>query len=196
MRSSKKFAAEQIGSGVRSRKEVPESDRWDLSKLYASDAEWEKDLERYRASAEKIPSFKGTLGASAEALATALGFLRDFGRLEDRLAAYAALRESEDQGLSSARDRIARFTMAAALAQTAWSYFDPEIQAIADDRMAEFLAHAGLAEFEIWLRRLLRFKPHVLSEKEERLKEIAKYIDTVESAFPNSIIIGANYYNQ
>lgn len=31
------------------------------------------------------------------------------------------------------------------------------------------------------------------SEKEERLREIAKYIDTVESAFPNSIIIGANY---
>lgn len=30
-------------------------------------------------------------------------------------------------------------------------------------------------------------------EKEERLREIAEYIDTVESAFPNSIILGANY---
>lgn len=31
------------------------------------------------------------------------------------------------------------------------------------------------------------------TEKEERLKEIARYIDTVEAAFPNSIILGANY---
>lgn len=30
-------------------------------------------------------------------------------------------------------------------------------------------------------------------EKEKRLKEIAQYIDTVEAAFPNSIILGANY---
>ena len=30
-------------------------------------------------------------------------------------------------------------------------------------------------------------------EKKSRLKEIAQYIDTVEAAFPNSIILGANY---
>lgn len=31
-------------------------------------------------------------------------------------------------------------------------------------------------------------------KKEKRLKEIAHYIDTVEAAFPNSIILGANYH--
>jgi len=31
-------------------------------------------------------------------------------------------------------------------------------------------------------------------KKEKRLKEIARYIDTVEAAFPNSIILGANYH--
>ena len=30
-------------------------------------------------------------------------------------------------------------------------------------------------------------------EKDQRLKEIAQYIDTVEAAFPNSVILGANY---
>jgi oligoendopeptidase F len=169
MHSSKKFVAEQAGAGVRSRKDIPESDRWNLTKLYTGDAEWEKDLERYRGLAERIPSFKGTLGGSVEALAAALAFVRDFGKLEDRLGAYAALRESEDQGLSAARGSSARFTMAAASAQAAWSYFDPEIQAIVDERMAEFLTRPALAEFAIWLRKLLRFKPHVLGEKEEWL---------------------------
>jgi oligoendopeptidase F len=172
------------GSTLRTRQDVPASDCWDLSKLYGDDAAWEKALERYRDLQGKIPSFKGTLGQGAETLAAALCFLRDFGVLEERLAAYASLREAEDQGLAAARDRSARLMMTQAEAQTAWSYFDPEIQAIPDDRMASYLAHPALAEFAIWLRKLLRFRPHILSEKEERL--LAMQIEanqTVSNAF-------------
>ena len=169
MRSMPCLAIDGAETGTRPRKDVPASDQWDLSKLYATDGAWEADLERYRVLREKIPLWKGTLGQSAESLAAALTFLRDFGMVEERLAAYAALRESEDQGLSAARDRTARFMMTQAEAQAMWSYFDPEIQAISDERMAEFVKHPALAEFAIWLAKVLRFKPHVLSEKEERL---------------------------
>jgi len=157
------------GRALRSRKDVPLADRWDLTKIYPDDGAWEEDLERHRALRAKMPSFRGTLVQSPERLAAALVFLREFGLLEERLAAYAALREAEDQGLSTARDRNARFVMSQAEAQAAWSYFDPEIQAIPDERMAEFLKHPVLAEFTIWLCKLRRFKPHVLGEKEERL---------------------------
>ena len=180
MHSTKTDVAEQAGAHLRARRDVPASDCWDLSKLYANDAAWEEDLDRYRALAERIPSFRGTLGESGPKLAAALTFVRDFGLLEDRLGAYAALRESEDQGLSAARDRSARFTMAAAAAAAAWSYFDPEIQAIPDERMAAFLSEPALAEFAVWLRKLLRGKPHVLTEKEERL--LALQIESNQTA--------------
>ncbi len=181
MRSPSLFAPEPgSGSTLRSRADVSDADRWDLSKLYANDAAWERDLESYRAMSERIPSFRGTLGKDAESLAVALGFLRDFGKVEERLAAYANLREAEDQGLSEARDRSARFIMTQAEAQAAWSYLDPEIQAIPDERMAGFLAHPALAEFAIWLRKVLRFRPHVLSEKEERL--LAMQIEANQTA--------------
>jgi oligoendopeptidase F len=169
MRRLKLNSERQASGGLRSRKDVPASDCWDLTKLYASEADWEKDLDSYRKLAERIPSFRGTLGASVESLVAALAFARDLGLLEERLGAYAALREAEDQGLSAARDRSARFTMAAAAAQALWSYFEPEIQAIPGERMAGFLRHPATSEFVIWLRKLLRFKPHVLSEREERL---------------------------
>jgi len=164
------FSASQgSGSGLRLRQDVPQAECWDLSKLYGDDAAWEKDLERYRGLSQKISSFKGTLGQGAASLAAALSFLRDFGVLEERLAAYASLREAEDQGLSLARDRSARFMRNQAEAQTAWSYLDPEIQAIPEDRVVIFLGDPALAEFTVWLRKVLRFRPHVLSEKEERL---------------------------
>lgn len=180
MRSMQSLAIDGGEMGTRPRKDVPISDQWDLTKLYPTEAVWEADLERYRGMREKIQSWKGTLAGSAEALAHALAFLRDFGMIEDKLAAYAALRESEDQGLSSARDRSARFMRTQAEAQAAWSYLDPEIQAIPDARMAEFLKHPALADFAIWLRKVLRFKPHVLSEKEERL--LAMQIESTQTA--------------
>jgi oligoendopeptidase F len=170
MRSTPQFAADSAhAAGPRPRKDVPASDQWDLGKLYASESLWEQDLERYGKLREKIPSFKGTLAASAESLAAALAFARDLGLLEERLSAYAALRESEDQGLSTSRDRISRYTMAQAETQATWSYLEPEILTLAENRMAEFLQNPVLSEFATWLRKLLRFKPHVLSEKEERL---------------------------
>ena len=167
MRSLTHLSPDHVsGSSLRSRKEVPAAECWDLSKLYADDVAWENELERYRGLSQKIPSFKGTLGQSAASLAAALAFLRDFGMLEERLAAYASLREAEDQGLSTARDRSARFMRKQAEAQAAWSYLDPEIQAIPADRMAAFLGDPALAEFKVWLHKVLRFRPHVLSEKE------------------------------
>jgi oligoendopeptidase F len=180
MHSMQCLAIDGGETGVRPRKDVPVSDQWDLSKLYATEAAWEADLEKYRGMREKIPSWKGNLGRSAEALAAALTFLRDFGMLEDKLAAYAALRESEDQGSSAARDRTARFTRTQAEAQASWSYLDPELQAIPDERMVGFMKEPALAEFSIWLRKLLRFKPHVLTEKEERL--LAMQIESNQTA--------------
>jgi oligoendopeptidase F len=180
MRSMQCLAIDGGEIGVRPRKDVPASDQWDLTKLYATEAAWEADLERYRGMREKIATWKGNLGRSAEALAAALTFLREFGLIEDKLAAYAALRESEDQGLSASRDRTARFMRTQAEAQAAWSYLDPELQAIPDERMVQFLKDPGLAEFAIWLRKLLRFKPHVLSEKEERL--LAMQIESNQTA--------------
>jgi oligoendopeptidase F len=62
-----------------------------------------------------------------------------------------------------------RFLIAQAEAQTALAWANPEIQAIPDTLMRDFLADERFAEYRILLRRILRWKPYVLSEKEERI---------------------------
>jgi oligoendopeptidase F len=49
------------------------------------------------------------------------------------------------------------------------SFLSPEIQAIPDDLFAKFLDDPSLTEWRIALRKIRRMKPHVLSEREERL---------------------------
>ena len=61
----------------------------------------------------------------------------------------------------------------ASRAEAEKSYITPEIQAIPDAAMEQFLADETLAEFAISLRKLLRFKPHVLAEEQERMLAFA-----------------------
>jgi len=151
------------------RSEIAVSDTWDLSKLFANDEEWNKELLEFEKMIEKIPSFQGTLGKSADHLADYMDFSRDMGILGERLGSYAFLRQSEDEGATDARTMVGKITMigARASAESAWD--NPEILAIPQSDMDVFITHNRLADYKIFLQRLLRYKPHILSDKEERI---------------------------
>ncbi|MDR2741575.1 MAG: oligoendopeptidase F [Treponema sp.] len=156
-------------SRIPARSELKIEDTWDLSKLYPGDEDWGKDLEKYEKLGAEINRFRGTLGRSAESLADYLDFVRDLGLLEERLGSYSGLRQTEDEGDNAARTMSGRFAMAAAAVNAAASWDAPEIQAISETVMTAFLTHPRLSEYGIYLKKLLRHKPYILSEKEERI---------------------------
>jgi oligoendopeptidase F len=149
------------------RKDVPKEHRWDLSKLYPSDAEWEKGLALYKNMAAKTESFKGTLAESPAKLKSCLDFMTELGMLEEKLGYYAHLRQSEDGGDSVTQDMYGRSVQAAVQANAAAGYINPEILAIPADKMEAFIK--SLPEYKIPLSKLVRNRPHVLSEAEEKL---------------------------
>jgi oligoendopeptidase F len=154
---------------IPARSEAKIEDTWDLSGLYSDDKDWARGLERYEALAKRLPDFRDSLGKSAESLAEYLDFVRDFGLLEERLGSYCSLRQTEDEGDSAARGMNGRFAMAGAAAAAAVSWAAPEIQAIPEAAMAAFLADPRLADYRIYLKKLLRYKPYILSDREERI---------------------------
>jgi oligoendopeptidase F len=151
------------------RSEVGESDRWDLSSLYENEESWERGLKALDAMAAKITEYKGSLASSQAAFADTLDCYRDFGLLNERLAYYASLRENEDEGDDASRGRFERYMATSTRVQAAWAWFEPEIQTLPDSFVSSCLSEPRFAEFAVFLRRLLRFKPHILSEKEELL---------------------------
>jgi len=151
------------------RKETAIEDTWDLSKLFHNDKEWEDSLGSFEKMIEKIPGFQGTLGSSAESLAAWLDFLRDMSILGERLAYYAQLRQSEDEGDDAARTMMGKFVMASSKAYAASAWAAPEIMAIPDNDMERFMSLPALGEYRVYLKKLLRQKPYILSEKEERI---------------------------
>jgi oligoendopeptidase F len=172
---------DNTGVKIPLRREVNVEDTWDLSRLFPDDTAWNESLGVYEKTAEGIPGFRGTLGTSAGKLADYLDFARDLGILEERLAYYSELRETEDQGDGGRRAMKGRFLMAAAKVQAAASWAIPEIQAIPGGDMERFLPHPRLEEYRIYLKKLLRFKPYILSDKEERILALQEEGDSLAS---------------
>jgi oligoendopeptidase F len=144
-------------------------DTWDLSKLYPSDSDWNAGLGAYEKLSEKIEGFRGSLGRSSESLLAWLEFYKELSLLEERLSYYCELRQTEDEGSGEARTMTGRFVMVQARTQAAASWATPEIQSIPDAAMEAYLKQPQLEEYRIFLRKILRWKPHILSDREERL---------------------------
>jgi oligoendopeptidase F len=151
------------------RSEIAVSDTWDLSKIFTNDEEWNKSLAEFEKMSEKISSFQGTLGKSAVHLADYLDFSSGLNLLGERLGNYAFLRQSEDEGGSTARTMVGKIMMASAKASAAASWENPELLAIPQKDMESFLTHERIANYRIYLQKILRYRPYILSDKEERI---------------------------
>ncbi len=162
------------------RSEVPPGDTWDLSRLFASPGEWDKTYAEWVEQIDGYARFRGRLGESADVLAACLDFDTACDRFGDRVQTYAALREAEDTADGAAQAMRAKALSAASKAAQAASYIRPEILAIPEERMAEFLRAPALAAYKLSLERLLRYRPHTLSESEEKL--LAMQLEMAQAA--------------
>lgn len=151
------------------RSEVNEADTWDLSSLFTDEEAWNVAYKELGEALGKYESFQGTLGESAENLAACLKFDYELERLAERLGVYAFLMTAGDQSDDDAQARFARFRHLASQLGQAASFIRPEIMAIPDEKMSEFLAHPAMELYQLALDRTLRYKAHTLSSEGERL---------------------------
>jgi len=185
---------QKITDEPKDRSGIPVCDCWDLSKLFKDEDEWEAALKEFDSMIAKIEGFKGTLGLSPIKLKECLEFNNKIGILDERLGYYAQLRMSEDGGDSSSQGRLSRYMNIASRSQTASSYQTPEIQAIPDETMDQFLSSDVLKDFVILLEKILRYKPHILSENEERLLSMqAEFSQTAEKTFSSLVDVDMTF---
>src|SRR6056297_480073 len=151
------------------RSDVPVEATWNLDRLFPDDAAWEAAFAELESQIDRFETFRGRLAESAEVLAEALRFDSEFDRAAERLGVYAFLKTTEDQTDSHYQGMKSRFQNLAVRASQAASFMRPELLAIPEERMAELMADDALEPFRLLLQRLLRFRPHTLSDREERL---------------------------
>ena len=169
---------------IPARKDVPAKDKWDLSSIYKSDDEWEAALKSLPELTKNTSSYKGKLGTSAETLLAALKSLEKTSLVMETVYHYASLQHEADEDDSTATDRDGRAMMAYTQMQAELSFIDPEIQAIDEEKLRNWITQPDFANYRIYIEKLLHFKKYILSEKEERILSLAMQPgQTAETAF-------------
>jgi oligoendopeptidase F len=151
------------------RSQIKAADTWDLTSLFADDAAWEKQFQKFEKLIGGFEKFRGQLASSAAALAACLKFDLEVDRLGDRLGTYAFLKTAENQADSAYQRMIGRFQNVATKASQLASFIRPEVMAIPAAKLKQFLASKELAPYRLIVERILRYKPYTLSDNEERL---------------------------
>ncbi|MEA3364062.1 MAG: oligoendopeptidase F, partial [Candidatus Hydrogenedentes bacterium] len=151
------------------RSKVKTKDTWDLTALYPNDAAWERAFKKIERMAGKFAKFRGGLKGSAKTIRACFDFEMEFEKLAERIGSYAFLKSAEDVANSTYQAMVARYVHIATKANEAASFIAPEIQAIPRAKMREFQKSKHLEPYRFHLKKLLRYRPHVLSLSEERL---------------------------
>lgn len=151
------------------RSEIALEDTWDLTLLYPNSEAWVRDFETLKSKIGDYFSYQGTLSRSPKHLLDFLEFDKNLDQLAEKLGHYSSLQVATDSSNNEYLTREAQLqNLLMHMAEVA-SFVVPEIQAIDDILFNSFLVSQELHEWKRWLTKLRRFKPHTLSQKEERI---------------------------
>src|SRR5881398_3108460 len=151
------------------RADISDSDKWDLTHLFADVGKWQEDFTWLQRTYPKLQNWKGRVGDSAQTLAQVLEFEKSLDLKIERIYHYASLQLAEDSTNNEYLARIGQVQNLLTKIGEVAAFVVPEILAIDDETFAKFVADPALAEWLIKLHKMRRMKLHVLSVPEERL---------------------------
>ncbi len=159
---------------VLTRSEQKTMDTWDLGSLFENDAAWEAAVEELRSFIKEIPSYKGSLKAGRESLLKTMAFHAKVGILAERVSSYAFLNWASDTSNPANVERSSISSTLMTELGAALAFFDPELLSIDEEVMNGYLADEAFEPYKVFLMRSMRYKAHVLSEREERIMALQR----------------------
>jgi oligoendopeptidase F len=158
-----------MSSSIPLRTDIADSDKWDLTHLFADVSKWHEDFAWLQREFPKLEQWKGRVAESAQTLAGLLEFEKALEQKMERVYHYASLQAAEDSTNNEYLARIGQVQNLLTRISEAAAFAVPEILAIDDERFEQFLADPALKDWRIKLHKIRRMRPHVLSVPEERL---------------------------
>jgi oligoendopeptidase F len=173
------------------RSDIPTEYTWNLESIYASDEDWERDFQALQQRLPALEALQGTLAQSGQALLAVLRKRDELFEKLGRLYVYASMRKDEDTTNSKYQGMADRALQLRVHAATAASYIEPEILALPQTTLDQFVQE--VPDLELYgqqLRDLNRMRPHVRSVEVEAVLaaagEVADAPDTIFSMIDNA----------
>lgn len=152
------------------RSQVAEKDTWDLTPIFASDEAWEQAFITLSNRIEEVASYQGILGDSELSLLKALKFRDDMSYEIEMLYVYAHLSFDVDSTNAQSQSMHARVSSLLARFSASFSFYDSELLSLDEKVLRSYLENnEALSLYSHEFDRLFASRPHILSQKEEKL---------------------------
>jgi oligoendopeptidase F len=151
---------------------------WDLESIFDSRTSWE---DAYKKTEQEIPHLKKFQYATMDSAETLLNFIELFDVLSikiDALHLYAYLRYAENTQSQESESILVRANSLIARLDTEVSFFEPEFLACPSKIRNKILKHPSLRKYRHRLSEIERYRPHTLTDSEERLLGFLSPIQT------------------
>lgn len=152
---------------LNARKDVPVNETWNLSLIFAAEADFEAAVEKAKALADTLEkTYKNAL-TTPESIAECLALYEELEILLYQTTSYTSLAVSVDYTDTEAQKKDAKMTALAAEIGSRLSFIESEIADAPEELIRAAMDKTGRAKH--YLAEILREKPHRLSAETEKV---------------------------
>jgi oligoendopeptidase F len=152
------------------RSKVQQNQTWNAESVFESPAEFEAEVESILASLDSLKKFQGHLGDSPETFIEAMTALDVLSQRSARMRVYATMSSAVDTADQAGAAMISKAMSALAQVGAASSFVDPELLAVGEDLLHQWLNDdARLKLYEHYFNDLFRKQTHVRNAEVEEL---------------------------
>lgn len=143
--------------------------KWTIDEMYPNEESIEKDIQKVKELIEEVKKYKGILADSEENLFKALNISEETSRILQNLYVYTHMKSHEDTRINKNQSNATKIDMLSTELSMATSYMVPEIIAMDNEKLENYLKTEKLSHYKKYVDDILRLKPHTLNEREEEL---------------------------
>ncbi|MCP4268715.1 MAG: oligoendopeptidase F [Candidatus Brocadiaceae bacterium] len=151
----------------KTRDQIEDKYKWDLSVLYASDGSWEEDYLKVEKGLTQLLGFKGSL-ADSNKLEQFMNSYIDFSVVKENLYVYANVRFFEDTGNAVYEEMKGRIELLVSKISAETVFIKKELSSLSKEDIDRIINKSSqLSEYRFFLEGYARYNPHILSEETE-----------------------------
>lgn len=167
------------------RSEIKDEYKWDLTKIYKDEKEWQKDFDDVKEEILKVTSYKDSFLSNGKKLYEYLKYDEEVSRKLEKIYYYAHLNydaDTLDEKYKVMKNKVSDlFTKYNELS----SFVVPEILKLDEEKLNTFYKdEEKLEDYRFNIENIYRFKNHTLDEeKEKMLSNLSKCLSNPEETY-------------
>lgn len=152
------------------RNEVPEELKWDLTRIFKTDKDWEIAYNQVKNDVQSLSNLKEKFTESGHKLYEGLNKILTVSRNLEKVYVYATMSSDVDTSNAHYLGYVAQVQALTSQFEVAIAFLNPAILQVPEEKMAQFKSEEPrLNDYAHMLEQITRKRPHTLSAQEERL---------------------------